>query len=483
MALAHSIVSDEYSSSVESNDIEEYQQSFLELDAQNPKEPWLTPLLDDDDMSQSSENSRILNDVSISIHRVRKGTMFSSVSNLTMSACGAGVLSLPYAISSSGMFLGSLILLLSALATYYSLYALETSSRNLPVSNSHSYFSYERLAVELYGPRMKVFVKLNIAIFLLGANVVFFVLIGDFIQYLLPQVFSGPLDISVFLIRLIIHLATFLSVIIPCLFDNLNSLRYISIAAMGCLFYLLGLWISRFFKGHRVPNSELTIWATEDLMKIGNTVGVHALSFSSQFNLLAIFSELREPSVKRMKVVSVSSVLACWILYNLYGLVGYMLFGVATKGNLLNNFSDKDLLVNVGRVVLSFVLLCKIPLIVVPLRVSMEETVFSFRKNQVMRTSSTMKLKLSIVLVIFLATMSISLGIPNVENLYGLLGGTCGALICFILPGLFLHSVVLRTQRLGLKRHFDNVVSMLLIVFGILVGLSSLSQSVISLVK
>jgi amino acid permease len=64
------------------------------------------------------------------------------------------------------------------------------------------------------------------------------------------------------------------------------------------------------------------------------------------------------------------------IVYFLVGCGGYLAFPGNVKGNILNNFSDSDTLVSVGRIALSITIFCALPLLVHPCRTIFDSQFF-----------------------------------------------------------------------------------------------------------
>lgn len=95
----------------------------------------------------------------------REGTVASSTLSLVVSACGAGVLSLPYALRCTGWAAGSVTLLVLAVASAWSLELIEMRARDLRV------FSLEEIGSALWGPRVGFLIEVLLFLLLSVAQV------------------------------------------------------------------------------------------------------------------------------------------------------------------------------------------------------------------------------------------------------------------------------------------------------------------------
>lgn len=71
------------------------------------------------------------------------------------------------------------------------------------------------------------------------------------------------------------------------------------------------------------------------------------LSFS--WNCSIFIKELKNHSMKRMSIVITTTQTLCVVLYCTFGIFGYMTFFSKVDGNVLNNYSIEDLVVDAGR--------------------------------------------------------------------------------------------------------------------------------------
>ena len=87
-----------------------------------------------------------------------------------------------------------------------------------------------------------------------------------------------------------------------------------------------------------------------------NSVLLHK-SFQCHVPSVAVYAELKRPSVPRFGIVTVIAMTICSTVYTMTGSFGYLTFGAAVKSDVLLNYAPNDVLANIARVVLSVIVL------------------------------------------------------------------------------------------------------------------------------
>ena len=72
---------------------------------------------------------------------------------------------------------------------------------------------------------------------------------------------------------------------------------------------------------------------------------------------VAVYGELKRPSVPRFGIVTVIAMTICNIVYALTGSFGFLTFGTTVESDVLLSYDSNDVLVNIARVVLSVMVL------------------------------------------------------------------------------------------------------------------------------
>uniref|UniRef100_A0A0G4G4V3 Amino acid transporter transmembrane domain-containing protein n=1 Tax=Chromera velia CCMP2878 TaxID=1169474 RepID=A0A0G4G4V3_9ALVE len=108
------------------------------------------------------------------------------------------------------------------------------------------------------------------------------------------------------------------------------------------------------------------------------------LSMMSHPNALPLHSELAQPTRRRIRLIILATVCLCVVLYSVIGTFGYLWASSAICGSLVLNFPPENKFMMIGRLGLGFACMLKIPLLLLPLRIScwkLVELVQSARKG------------------------------------------------------------------------------------------------------
>ena len=170
---------------------------------------------------------------------------------------GAGILSFPFAIRSSGLLLGLCLLLLCPFFAYISLNLLITASDYLPESTSPSYLT---LSMHCGGPKLAIFTQMNVILSLFGSAISRVVGAGGIIVILYIALFGGDKEEGhTFYVYFIIGFSGIIVFPVSLLRD-MSSLRFTSLLSVSCSLLLTLCLIVEYFvlcgEVHSNPNHE-----------------------------------------------------------------------------------------------------------------------------------------------------------------------------------------------------------------------------------
>eukprot|EP01084_Bolivina_argentea_P146055 255852_1 len=106
-------------------------------------------------------------------HTPKTGTIFSGCMNLSNTVMGAGILSLPYAVSRIGYGMAVILFILFACLTFCSLHLNMAMSRCVPNA------SYYTLSEAINKPRTKFIIDIAVIIGMMSAGTSYLIIIGD----------------------------------------------------------------------------------------------------------------------------------------------------------------------------------------------------------------------------------------------------------------------------------------------------------------
>ncbi|KNC47299.1 uncharacterized protein AMSG_03733 [Thecamonas trahens ATCC 50062] len=392
-----------------------------------------------------------------------ESTIVESVVVLANTCIGAGVLAVPYALSVTGVALGLALLVAVALLSMFSFYLLAETRR---LSGQRS---YEDIAAFYFGQAGRRVVQASLVLLLIGATIIYAILMSDSLHPVVSQ--YAPASpwlsrdwLSVYAVALIYPLT---------LAQDLRFLRHTSMAALGCLIYLLIALCVRLFQSVSTLRVESGTDPSPDphiirlryaivSSKFFLALPIIAVAFNGQFNAVRVANELRNPTKSRVLAVSTGAVSVCLVFYILFGLVGIYSFGVATKGDVLLNFRSDDVLVNVGRVALFLVLAFSYPLFFLPLR----ETIALILAPIVDIRSRGLPARIALTTALNAIALITSMLVPNLPGMLDVVGATCGMGIAFILPGMF-------GYKANYSRPGKQIACVALAVIGVVCGIIS----------
>ena len=155
-----------------------------------------------------------------------------------------------------------------------------------------------------------------------------------------------------------------------------------------------------------------------------------------------------------------------------FAVVGYCAFGEETLGNILNNFPESDLPINIARIFLALTMFFTFPFAFVVVRFSTNKLFFL---ESEFRTPKNIEHFL-VTSILFGIVLSVSMFVTDLGVVYEIFGGLCAVSIAYIGPA----SVYLSTleNRFSMK----GVFAINLFIFGIISMLASVGVVVYQLI-
>ncbi|XP_049874541.1 putative sodium-coupled neutral amino acid transporter 10 isoform X2 [Pectinophora gossypiella] len=356
------------------------------------------------------------------------GTAGQSIT-LANSIIGVGILAMPFCFQQCGVLLATLILLLMGLVSRLCCYFLLKSAL---IARRRT---FEFLAFHVFGPAGKLAVEVGIIGFLMGTCIAYFVVVGD----LGPQIIAKMFNISQSdILRTSIMVIVSLVCVLPLgLLRNVDSLSNVSAATIGFYFCLVIKVIteaaSQLLTGDW--HAKMDMWKPSGVLQC---VPIFSMALFCQTQLFEIFESLPTLSLEKMNVVTKNAINICTSVYFTLGLFGYIAFcSRDISGNILMSLSPTmaNDVIKLGFVMsLAF----SFPLIIFPCRASLYS--FLYKKihpahhDHIINHSIPETTFRCITVAIVAVALFISLLIPNIELVLGLVGSTIGVLICVVFP-------------------------------------------------
>ena len=255
----------------------------------------------------------------------------SSTLNLTMTAVGSVVLSLPRAFAECGWAGGTLALAAVALLVDASLVMLVGAARSARAD------SYEATGAALLGPRGGALVRVSLVVLLFGSLVSLQIIVADLVAPVVraalypnddpPGPWASRERIT----------AVSLAIVYPLtLADSVAALAAASAGAFVILLAVAGCIFARFAEsGFRVAGDVVAF--RPDPTSLSLALPVVALAYTCHFNAIEIDRELPQGRARRnvAGVVHAATLGVSFPFYAAFAGVGYATFGAGVSGDLL----------------------------------------------------------------------------------------------------------------------------------------------------
>lgn len=409
-------------------------------------------------------------------HGSTGGSVWGSVFNLCNSAIGAGILALPYAFKESGVALGSILLVVMGLILCYTLKIIVWTNRLYPEVRS-----YEKLVARIFGKGTSVLVTLSVILTTFGSCIGFLVIVGDLMYAILSIVLdhfqNHPAWVDEWIVNkiFIIVVLSVLGVLPLASLKNFNSLRFSSTMAIASVTFTVIVIVIRsaqhLSQANLAANTQYFIWS----FGIFDALPLISFAFGCHMQVVPIYGELKNNHENhRVNSVVVSTNLLCMVLYSITGIFGYLQFFQCTDGNILNNLPKGDLLVNIARGALTFVIICHYPPSNYCCRSALDYLIFPGTKKY-----ATAR-RLGWTFLIWACAAVVAILVPKINVVFGLVGATANSLIVFIFPAIFLLANRSRDNWQGLRGIPAVVVGSIILWIGILISVLGTTFIVIS---
>ncbi|KAM4666694.1 solute carrier family 38 member 6 isoform 6-T6 [Amazona ochrocephala] len=174
-----------------------------------------------------------------------------------------------------------------------------------------------------------------------------------------------------------------------------------------------------------------------------------AFSFLCHTSVLPIYCELQSPSKSRMQNVTVTGIGLSFLIYFMSALFGYLTFYDKVDSELLRGYSrylPHDTVVMTVKVAILFAVLLTVPLIHFPARKAVLMVFFCHLPVSWI-CHILLTLTLNTIVVLF------AMYVPDIKNVFGVVGSTTSTCLLFVYPGLFYLKLsredLLSRQKLG----------------------------------
>ncbi|XP_060621735.1 sodium-coupled neutral amino acid transporter 3 [Anolis sagrei] len=383
-----------------------------------------------------------------------------SVFNLSNAIMGSGILGLAYAMANTGILLFLFLLTAVALLSSYSIHLLLKSSGIVGIR------AYEQLGYRAFGTPGKLAAAVAITLQNIGAMSSYLYIVKSEVPLVIQTFLNLEEKTTDWYMNgnyLVIMVS--ISIILPlALMKQLGYLGYASGFSLSCMVFFL---ISVIYKRFQIPcplpdrdngtsNMNYTPVSTSSyqndhtVMEETNeeicsaslftlnsqtayTIPIMAFAFVCHPEVLPIYTELKDPSKKKMQCISNISITVMYVMYFLAALFGYLTFYGQVESELLHTYSRVDpfdVLILCVRVAVLTAVTLTVPIVLFPVRRAIQQMLFQDKEFCWIRhTIIAVVLLTSINLLVIFA--------PSILGIFGLIGATSAPCLIFIFPAIF----------------------------------------------
>ncbi|KAI5117108.1 hypothetical protein M0805_008227 [Coniferiporia weirii] len=353
------------------------------------------------------------------------GNMLDSVANMANSILGAGIIGLPYAISQAGFFTGLVLLLVLCGITDWTIRLIIINAK---LSGRNSYIE---IMNHCFGSSGRAAVSFFQFSFAFGGMCAFGIIIGDTIPHVIrfafPTLQNVPV-LSLFTNRQFIIAFCTLCISYPLsLYRDIHKLsRASGLALIGMLIIVASVLIEG---PHVAPELKGDPSERFSVIRPGifQAIGVISFAFVCHHNSLLIYGSLKTPTLDRFATVTHISTLISLVSCCTLAISAFLVFTDKTQGNILNNFSASDTLINVARFCFGLNMFTTLPLELFVCREVIEQYFFP---HEAFNPQRHLLFTTSIIFSsMFLALITCDLG-----AMLEITGGVSATALAFIFP-------------------------------------------------
>lgn len=319
----------------------------------------------------------------------RKLYLPNAIFNLVCIMVGGGMLALPYAFRVCGIFVGVVVLIISGLASAFTIDMLISCSR------ADGSDSYEGVVANALGFRAQQFSGLLMFVLTFMCCVAYLVLVADLLSPIVSlfDIAMTPVHRNYLLIGVVLLITPL------ALQRHLSALRFMNIVgvimslSVGCILGYVALpqignahsvWIKD-VEGlvWELPSGDVPLrWFPAKWSDLMYAFPIFGLSFFAHCNVIPVQTEMHWPTRRRVYSVVGSTTGFVTVFYAFVGVTGYMYAGDHTCGNTLLNYPGDSSLLAFARIGLASCLANNVPLLVIACRGAFYRLIMSFNVTE-----------------------------------------------------------------------------------------------------
>ena len=333
-----------------------------------------------------------------------RATIKSGTINLLNTIIGAGILAMPYGLSTNGLLFGCILIICSSFTSSFGLYLQNKVAKYTGQRGSVSYFSLAQLTY----PQFSIVFDSAISIKCFGVGVSYLVVIGDLMPKIVETIAGN--DAAAGAHPILMHrnfwISLFMAFIVAPLsyLKKLNSLKYTSFVALFSVGYLIRLVIEKYiallihkqsggsggengahlFSRLIIPvpaGSKNVDWIGPKSWSLTlSSFPMFVFAYTCHQNMFAIINELKPDAkdgsqTRQSNLIIRNAISTALVSYLVVGILGYLTFGNDVNANIISMYPRESISSLVGRLCIVIMVSLSFPLQCHPCRGSINHVI------------------------------------------------------------------------------------------------------------
>lgn len=396
-------------------------------------------------------------------------TVTQEVFNLIKGIVGAGVLTLPAGIAAFGTAPSAVVPALALIAGIGALsgYGFALIGRVCALTSTTSYRQAWQVAV---GEDSSWIPAWSVTLKTIFATLAYSMILGDTFQAL---AMTAGYNLSK---TTVLTSVTTLVLLPLCLLKNLSSLAPFSLlGSLGMIYTAIAMAI-RYIGGDYAAGGKFAMSMPTRLRprfgdigaagalspSVAILIGMLSTAYMAHFNAPKFYTELKNNTIPRyLKVVS-TSFAASILLFAVMAGLGFLTFGAASSGLILNNYSTSDSLMGIARIAVALSIVFSYPLAFVGARDGVLDLF------QIKNRSTGFLNVLTVGILSCLTTAALI--IPDVSFVLAFAGATLGNALIYIYPAIMFRGAIKKKKNPTSLQKKEVKVAMTSAVLGLVMG-------------
>ncbi|OHS98655.1 Transmembrane amino acid transporter protein [Tritrichomonas foetus] len=376
---------------------------------------------------------------------------FATIMNIMNSLLGAGILSVPHAISYCGLVPSLIMLVIMAVLSHIG------TVMTMKLAHREGSDSLDGLTAAILKKPGAIAISICSMLFCISAMVAYLVIgYGNIISWF----DGGGIVIGSNLWQRALIVLIY-SLILPVAMTFPRDIRFLAPFSGATVFSIVFFIVAMCIKaGMRLPYPKgegVSITVSKFDMGIFSAISIYGLAFALPVCILPLIKPYN-PDTKKRSLVSLLSCLICFICVLIPGVLGYCLFGDDVADIVLDDFSSKDILIIITRIGFFIVVTFSYPCIGQSVMASWGALIFGDSDQGNLPWSK----RWLVLLLTNIIPVGFAIFLPNAGPALSIGGAFGGCLVDFFFPALMW--IVISKKK---WYHWQNILCILFAIFGI----------------